>query len=284
MGRGCYSGLVAMPSALWRFCLALFAALVLLVIGGSCPAQVSFRLNDMQGDAERLEQALLRRGSLHAVELPLCDFADGLSRQFGVPIELDVKKLEEAGVNHDSPINTRLESIPLMAILEHGLREVDLTFTIRANVILITTPEEVESQLVTRVYPVRDLVAYRFTEAGNQGIAEDYDSLIDLITTTIEPQSWDQVGGPGSIGAFENASALVISQTDDVHRAIEPLLLKLRQVKGLQGIPSEIANHETTTKKPTTRRIAGRPAAAAPTRLTNSAAPAWQLPQVYAGE
>ena len=30
----------------------------------------------------------------------------------------------------------------------------------------------------------------------------DFDSLIDLITTTISPESWDDVGGPGSIGEF----------------------------------------------------------------------------------
>lgn len=273
-----------MPSVLWRACLALFVASSFVAVPRICPAQVSFRLNDMQGDAERLEQALQRRGSLHAVEMPLLDFADRLSRQFGVPIELDVKKLEEAGVDHDAPINTRLESIPLAAILEHGLRDTELTFVIRDHVILITTPEEAESQLVTRIYPVRDLVAYRYTEAGKQGFAEDYDSLMELITTTIAPQSWDEVGGPGSIAAFENASSLVISQTDEVHRAIEPLLVKLRQVKGLQGIPSEILSHETTTKNRSPRRIAGRPAAAVPSRLTYSAAPAWQLPQVDAGE
>ena len=30
----------------------------------------------------------------------------------------------------------------------------------------------------------------------------DFDSLIDLITTTIEPESWDDVGGPGAIESF----------------------------------------------------------------------------------
>jgi hypothetical protein len=273
-----------MPSALWRACLALVLASSCVTWPRICPAQVSLRLNDMQGDAQRLEQALERRGSLHAVEMPLRDFADRLSRQFGVPIELDVKKLEEAGVNQDSPINTRLESIPLLSILEHGLRDVHLTFTIRASVILITSPEEAESQLVTRIYPVRDLVAYCYTEAGKQGFAEDYNSLIELITTTIAPHTWDEVGGPGSIGAFENASALVISQTDDVHRALEPLLVKLRQVKGWQGIPSEILSHETITKKSSPRRIAGRPASVAPARMPRSATQTWQVPQVYSSE
>jgi hypothetical protein len=195
----------------------------------------------MQGDAERLEQALQRRGSIEAVEMPVQDFADRLSQQFGVPIDVDWKKLEEAGVNRNSPINKRLESIPLVSILERGLSDVELTFAIRDHVILITTPEEAESQLVTRIYPVRDLV-YGPVSDG------DYDSLIEVITTTISPQSWDEVGGPGSIGVFGNASSLVISQTDEIHRAVEPLLVKLRQVKKFQGIslrnPQPSENHQ----------------------------------------
>jgi hypothetical protein len=38
---------------------------------------------------------------------------------------------------------------------------------------------------------------------GRGGAAmADFDSLIDLITTTIEPESWDDVGGPGAIESF----------------------------------------------------------------------------------
>lgn len=38
--------------------------------------------------------------------------------------------------------------------------------------------------------------------AGGQPVA-DFDSLIELITSTIAPNSWDEVGGPGSISGFE---------------------------------------------------------------------------------
>jgi hypothetical protein len=235
----------------------------------------------MQGDADRLEQALQRRNGINAVDMPLRDFADRLSQQFGVPIDLDVKKLEESGVNIDTPINMRLDSIPLESILQRVLSDLELTFTIRNHVILITTPEEAESQLTTKIYPVRDLV---FTGAGKDGLGEDYDSLIELITTTIEPQTWDEVGGPGSISGFEIASSLVISQTDDIHRAVEPLLVKLRHVRGLQGIPSAALPPAAGGKKSPTRRIAGRPAPAKPVHITGPATQTWQVPQVYASE
>ena len=42
------------------------------------------------------------------------------------------------------------------------------------------------------------------TAAGRFGGSQaDFDSLIDLITSTIEPNSWDTAGGPGSVQSFE---------------------------------------------------------------------------------
>jgi Protein of unknown function (DUF1598) len=39
--------------------------------------------------------------------------------------------------------------------------------------------------------------------ARGGGVIADFDSLIDLITTTVSPQSWDEVGGPGSVSSFQ---------------------------------------------------------------------------------
>ena len=53
------------------------------------------------------------------------------------------------------------------------------------------------------------------------------DSLIDAITTTIAPEDWDDVGGPGSIAALGNE--LLISASDQVHSQIEVLLDTFRK-------------------------------------------------------
>ncbi len=66
---------------------------------------------------------------------------------------------------------------------------------------------------------------------GNQA---DFDTLIDLITTTVKPQTWDEVGGPGSISHFPNNLSLVISQTQEVHEEIVDLLEQLRRNQDLQ--------------------------------------------------
>ena len=66
------------------------------------------------------------------------------------------------------------------------------------------------------------------------GVQADFDALIDLITTTIAPESWTDVGGPGAIREFEANLSLVVSQTQDVHEQIADLLEQLRRLQDLQ--------------------------------------------------
>ncbi len=66
------------------------------------------------------------------------------------------------------------------------------------------------------------------------GVEPDFDSLIELITTTIAPDTWEEVGGTGSIAPFETNLSLVISQTQEVHEQIADLLEQLRRLQDLQ--------------------------------------------------
>ncbi len=72
--------------------------------------------------------------------------------------------------------------------------------------------------------------------AGGMGGAAlaDFQSLIDLIQTTVNPTSWDAQGGPGSISPFPTNLSLVISNTQEVHEQIADLLEQLRRMQDLQ--------------------------------------------------
>ena len=74
-----------------------------------------------------------------------------------------------------------------------------------------------------------------FGPGGMGGAAmADFDTLIELITTTIAPDSWDEVGGAGAIEPFPINLSLVISQTQEVHEQIADLLDQLRRLQDLQ--------------------------------------------------
>jgi general secretion pathway protein D len=66
------------------------------------------------------------------------------------------------------------------------------------------------------------------------GTQADFQSLIDLIQSTIAPDTWQDTGGPGAIRPFETNLSLVVSQTQEVHEEIADLLDQLRRLQDLQ--------------------------------------------------
>jgi type II secretory pathway component GspD/PulD (secretin) len=68
-------------------------------------------------------------------------------------------------------------------------------------------------------------------QTTNQTIEE---TLIDLITKTVAPDSWNNLGGPGTIQYFPIGMALVINQTQDVQEQIYELLAALRRLQDLE--------------------------------------------------
>lgn len=66
------------------------------------------------------------------------------------------------------------------------------------------------------------------------GPTVDFETLVDLVTTTIAPDSWGEVGGAGSIRQYETTLSLVVRQTQKVHEEIADLLDQLRRLQDLQ--------------------------------------------------
>jgi general secretion pathway protein D len=69
---------------------------------------------------------------------------------------------------------------------------------------------------------------------GGGAAMADFDSLIELIQSTIAPDSWEEVGGAGTVSEFRGNLSLVISQTQEVHEEIADLLEQLRRLQDLQ--------------------------------------------------
>ncbi len=60
------------------------------------------------------------------------------------------------------------------------------------------------------------------------------DSLAGLIGSTISPNHWDKVGGPGTIQTYGD-DRLVISCSPEVHAEIDSLLRELRDLAKRSG-------------------------------------------------
>ena len=66
------------------------------------------------------------------------------------------------------------------------------------------------------------------------GSQADFETLIELITTTVEPESWEDLGGSGTLAEFPTNLSLVVSQTQEVHEKVADLLAQLRRLQDLQ--------------------------------------------------
>src|SRR5262249_20262018 len=71
------------------------------------------------------------------------------------------------------------------------------------------------------------------TKSNPTGTMEE--SLIRLITTSVAPQSWADMGGTGTIEYFAPTMALVINQTPDIQEEIASLLAALRRLQDQEG-------------------------------------------------
>jgi general secretion pathway protein D len=70
--------------------------------------------------------------------------------------------------------------------------------------------------------------------AGGGGAFADFDSLIELIETTVAPETWESLGGPSNMQPYAQNLSLVISTTSEVHDQIVELLESLRRLQNLQ--------------------------------------------------
>ncbi|MBX3414985.1 MAG: hypothetical protein KF708_20035 [Pirellulales bacterium] len=246
---------------------------------------------------------------------PLATVINYLGQLAQVNIHIDHAGLAEEGVTSDTPVSIDVGTpIMLKSALGLILEQHKLAYTIKNEVLNITSEQLLETRMVKITYNVADLVipipnftpnsnlgmtgllnnAYQaqigymggggagfgggpplavmaqnssnspapggvspevlaqmggatgpgggpstqpmgFGPGGMGGGAQaDFDTLIDLITTTIAPTSWDEVGGSGSIQPFPTNLSLVISNTEEVHEQIVDLLDQLRRLQDLQ--------------------------------------------------
>ena len=259
---------------------------------------------DLRGGEDAILAALAEQTSMDFTETRLHEVVDFLQAEHGIHVRIDRRALEDVGIASDTPITFAISNISLRSGLELMLRDLDLTWMVVNDVLLITTPEEAEEVMLVKTYDVADLLlttpdrtfdgrnlpgtlprsswwpseypavypeysssmgsgASTSTQSqalpgpgmfnvmgqlgmgGGIGMCGSFpppgpttpiDDLIEVICATIEPVTWDQVGGMGS--CYSSGSLLVIGQTREVHEKIEVLLDKMRADR--RAVPSVV--------------------------------------------
>ncbi|HVX12825.1 MAG TPA: hypothetical protein VHC22_16705 [Pirellulales bacterium] len=106
----------------------------------------------------KILEALDDKTEIDFAEQPLSDVVDYLKQRHGIEIQLDKKALTDAGIGSEVPITRTIGGVTLRSALKLLLGELDLTYVLRNEVLMITSKTEAENMLSHRVYPVADLV------------------------------------------------------------------------------------------------------------------------------
>ena len=130
---------------------------------------------------------------------------------------IDVRALDDVGLDAVTPVTCSLNGITLRSALPLILDNLDLDYTIRNEVLMITTKEVASAQPDPRVHSI-------------DGLQMDVDKLIELITSMVASDTWEVQGGNAKIAGLDGPrQGLVVAQTDQIHGQISDFLEKLRQ-------------------------------------------------------
>lgn len=92
----------------------------------------------------------------------LRDSFEWVAQTLGTNLHVDWGALAAVDVQPDQPINLNLRWVRVPRLLRLMLQETgkgdQLTYYISGNILIVTTKEQADSELITRVYPVHDLV------------------------------------------------------------------------------------------------------------------------------
>jgi len=133
--------------------------------GGTAPSALMCRCaGDANSSTARIAQILgepLKSTGLEFTEEPLGDVVNFLQDEYNIPIQIDGPALEGIGNTQDEPISIQVKNVSLRSALRLLLKTKGLTYFVRDEVLIVTTPEVSDKNLVTCVYDVRDLVPCR---------------------------------------------------------------------------------------------------------------------------
>ena len=220
-----------------------------------------------QWDTIRRRRSLQKLVSPKFDRVPLKEAVAWFRTAGDLNIILDELAIEEEGVTGTTPVTLELNEVAIHSALRLLLEPLNLGITIdeESSVVIVTSKLRMQGRMVAAAYPVADLVipipksvVVRRSEDGAyllqpdseprsdevtlvSGVTYersqlDMDSISELVTTVVEPDSWQEVGGLGTLRPNERTLSLVIRQTQDVHREVSDLLDQLRRLHDIQVV------------------------------------------------
>lgn len=165
--------------------------------------------------ASLMPAPLTVRATVDLSDASLSELINWLRDKQGLVVLLKRTALADVGLLASEPISDSIDDEPLYLLLDR-LRALDLGWYYENDVLYITSAVEVEDRLATLPYNLGDLLDAEY----------DVEDLALVITSTVAPESWNEVGGAGALSFI--GDVMFVRQTDSVQREVQGLLAALR--------------------------------------------------------
>lgn len=184
------------------------------MLAAATPRYRAVRLSSDASSSAILESLAKSDATLSFAETPLRDWIAAIGKKAGIDAGLDMKPLEDAGIDLESPVSGSSAGRPLLQAIRSMLDPLGLTAVVRHGRLLVTTHEYSQdpAYLERFLYPILP--------------GSDPEEVRDLIESMIAPETWDSVGGFATVRPLPAGfgSGLVVSQTEENHERIAALL------------------------------------------------------------
>ncbi len=190
----------------------------------------------------KIAPALESATRLEFMETPLNDAVAFIADLHGIPVRIDEKSLNDAGIGSDVSVTLTLTDVPLRVGLKQMLGQLRLTSVVQGDVLLITTEEVAYSMQTLTVHNVAPLI----TKTNLDGSTEtDFSELLNGISATIAPGSWESQGGLGQYATF--GSLVVFVQTPrhqaEITKTLDALYVAFKKHPPQQISPDKVEMH-----------------------------------------
>jgi hypothetical protein len=201
-------------------------------------------------------QALNTTISVNFRNSKLEDVIEYLQTYTGQAILLDREGMKDVEISYDTGITLNVKGVTVRTVLRKILADLGMAYVIKDETIQATSAQRAREMMVVRRYYIGDLLAgmsalgnsgspqnalgnaglfpggvrpltgFPFTPVINPQLQairnmENVKQVIELIQTSVDPQTWQTNGGNGAITFHAPSMSLLIKQSAEVHALLE---------------------------------------------------------------
>lgn len=180
---------------------------------------------EMSAKEKKIIEALDKPVSVNFRERPFEEALQDLSNKLDQPLLLDKASVKDLELDLKRGASLEANGLSGRTVLRSILATQGLTFVVKDETIQIVTVERARSLLTTRVYYLGDLIKGTGVFGGPEWgpflnaeqTAENAKQITAMITKSIDPLSWRENGGPGSVTFHAPSMSIIVRSSAEVH-------------------------------------------------------------------